>query len=134
LLRSKPRSSDKDVFTNDYQSERVNVERSAVRSLTAANAQVDRSMVQRLTADALSANQSAVGIANASTIELKDSSAGVAAADYVRVENARVFVLLAPRVNGNLQAVLTIPAAFAFGAGYYVARRLLGAAFSRKDS
>jgi hypothetical protein len=122
------------VHTDDYQSEKVNVERSAVRSLTAANAQVERSAVQRLTSDALTASQSAVGIANASTIELKDCSAGIAAGDYVRVENSRVFVLLAPRVNGNVQAVLTIPAAFAFGAGYFVARRLLSAAFSRKDN
>jgi hypothetical protein len=122
------------VFTNDYQSERVSVERSAVRSLSAANAQVDRSAVQRLTSDALALNQSAVGIANASTVELKDSSAGVVAADYVRIENGKAFILLAPRVNGNVRAVLTIPAAFAFGAGYFVARRLLTAAFSRKDS
>ena len=122
------------MFTNDYQSDRVNVERSAVRSLTAANAQVGHSAVQRLTSDALVANQSAIGIANASTIELKDSSVGIAAADYVRVENGRVFILLAPRVNGTVHAVLTLPAAFAFGAGYFVARRLLTAAFSRKDS
>jgi hypothetical protein len=87
-----------------------------------------------MTSDALVANQTAIGIANASTIELKDSSAGVAAADYVRIENGRVFLLLAPRVNGNVHAVLTIPAAFAFGAGYFVARRLLTAAFGRKDS
>jgi hypothetical protein len=90
--------------------------------------------VQRMTSDALSASQSAIGIANASTIELKDSSAGIVAGDYVRVENSRAFILLAPRVNGNVQAVLTIPAAFAFGAGYFVARRLLTAAFGRKDS
>lgn len=105
-----------------------------MRSLTAANAQVDRSAVQRLTSDTLIANQSAIGIANASTAELKESSAAVVAGDYVRVENSRVFLLLAPRVNGNVHAVLTLPAAFAFGAGYFVARRLLTAAFSRKDS
>jgi hypothetical protein len=52
----------------------------------------------------------------------------------VRIENGKAFILLAPRVNGNVQAVLTIPAAFAFGAGYFVARRLFTAAFSRKDS
>ena len=68
-----------------------------------------------------------------STVELRESSAGIAAGDYIRVENGRVFILLAPRVNGNVQAVLTLPAAFAFGAGYFIARRLFHAAFSRKD-
>jgi uncharacterized protein (DUF169 family) len=122
------------VHTNDFQSDSINVERSAVRSLTAANAQVERSAVQRLTSDALSVSQSAIGIANASTIEIKEGSAGIVAGDYVRIENGRAFVLLAPRVNGNVQAVLTIPAAFAFGAGYFVARRLLTSAFGRKSS
>jgi hypothetical protein len=133
LLRSKPLDSGKGAFTNDYQSEKVNVERSAVRSLTAANAQVERSAVQKLTSDTLVANQSAIGIANASTVEMRESSAGIAAADYVRIENSRVFVLLAPRVNGTVHAVLTLPAAFAFGAGYFAARKLLSVAFGRKD-
>lgn len=34
-------------------------------------------------------------------------------------------------VSGNVRAVLTLQAAFAFGAGYFVARRLAGALFGR---
>jgi hypothetical protein len=119
-------------YTRDFQSERVEVGRSAVRNLTAGAADVDRSVVQRLTAETVVATNSAIGVANSATIELKDSAAAVAAGDYVRVDNSRVFVLLAPRVNGSVQAVITIPAAFALGAGYFFARRLFFALASRK--
>ena len=64
------------------------------------------------------ARHSAIGVVNASTFEVKESAVGVVAGDYVRVEESRVFVLLAPRVSGNVKAVLTLPAAFALGAGY----------------
>ena len=39
--------------------------------------------------------------------------------------------VLAPRVSGNVKAVLTLPAAFAFGFGYFFARRLAGALLGR---
>jgi hypothetical protein len=120
-------------YTRDFQSERVEVGRSAVRNLNAGAADVDRSAVQRLTAETVVASNSAMGVVNGATIELKDSAAAVVAGDYVRVENGRVFVLLAPRVNGTVHAVITIPAAFALGAGYFVARRLFLSLVSRKS-
>ncbi len=112
------------MFARDFQSDRVVVGKSAVRNLTAAAADVERSAVQRVTAETLVANQSLIGTANASTTELKDSTAGVVAGDYVRVEQSKVVVLLAPRVSGNVNAVLTLPAAFALGAGYFFARQV----------
>jgi hypothetical protein len=71
---------------------------------------------------------------HASTIELKQSAVGVAAGDYVRVEDSRVLLLLAPRVSGNVRAVLTLPAAFALGAGFFLARWLVKAAFRNSKS
>jgi len=121
-----------DNVFESYQSGHVNVERSAVRSLNATTANVGQSAVQRLTAEAVTADGSVMGMVNASTAELKQSAAGVVAGDYVKVEESRVLFLLAPRVSGNVNAVLTLPAAFAFGAGYFLARRLLTAAFGRK--
>ncbi|HWO72349.1 MAG TPA: hypothetical protein VNN21_02210 [Dehalococcoidia bacterium] len=115
-----------------YQSGHVNVERSAVRSLNATTANVGQSAVQRLTAEAVTAESSAFGMVNASTAELKQSGAAVVAGDYVKVEESRVFFLVAPRVSGNVNAVLTLPAAFAFGAGFFLARRLLLAVAGRK--
>ncbi len=112
------------AFSSDFQSERVLVGRSAVRSITAASAEVEQSAVQRVTTETLVATQVWIGAANAATAELKDSSAGIVVGDYVRVENSRVAVLLAPRVSGNVTAVLTLPGAFALGAGYFVARQV----------
>jgi hypothetical protein len=111
----------------------VSVGRSAVRNLHATMAQVEQSAVQRLTAETLNADRTAVGVVNASTVDLKESAVGVVAGDYVRVEESRVFVLLAPRVSGNVKAVLTLPAAFAFGAGYFAARQLAKAIFDRRS-
>jgi hypothetical protein len=117
---------------NTYSAERVEVSRSAIRSVTAASAKVEQSLVQRLSGDAIEAEKSCVGVANGATVELEESVVGFAAGDYVKVEESRVFLLLAPRVSGNVRAVVTIPAAFAFGAGYFLARKLFLSAFGRK--
>ena len=123
------------MFTSDFQSDRVVVGRSAVRNLTAASADVEQSAIQKVVAESIVTSRSLLGSANATTAELKEgSTAGIVAGDYVRVENSRVFVLLAPRVSGNVQAVLTLPAAFAMGAGYYVARRVMIHLFGRGGS
>jgi hypothetical protein len=123
-----------DVFSEGFETSRVNVGRSAVRSLDAASAVVQQSAVQHLEADVVDADSSAFGSVRASTVDLDESAAGFIAADYVKVENSRVFVLLAPRVSGNVKAVLTLPAAFALGAGYYFARRLMMGLSRRSDS
>ena len=114
-----------------YESGQVNVGRSAVRNLNATIANVEQSAIQRLTAETVHAENSAMGVVNGSTVELKNSAAAVIASDYVRIEEGSAFLLLAPRVSGNVRAVLTLQAAFAFGAGYFVARRIAGALFGR---
>jgi hypothetical protein len=113
-----------------FESGQVNVGRSAVRSLNATVANVEQSAIQRLTAETVHAESSAMGVVNGSTVELKNSAAAIIASDYVRIEEGSAFLLLAPRVSGNVRAVLTLQAAFAFGAGYFVARRVAGALFS----
>ena len=119
------------VFEEGFASSRVNVGRSAVRSLNASTAHVEQSAVQRLNAETVQAASSAFGVTNAATVEMNESAGGIIAADYAKVENSRVFILLAPRVSGNVKAVLTLPAAFALGAGYYFARRLMMAIAGR---
>jgi hypothetical protein len=114
-----------------YEAGQVNVGRSAVRSLNATIANVEQSAIQSLTAETVHAENSAMGVVNGSTIEMKNSAAAVVASDYVRIEEGSAFLLLAPRVSGNVRAVLTLQAAFAFGAGYFVARRVAGALFGR---
>jgi hypothetical protein len=112
----------------------VNLGRTAVGQLNAGTANLERSAVQRLSADQVYAQNSAVGVSNASTIEVRESAVGVAAGDYIRIEDSRVLLLLAPRVNGNVKAVLTVPSAFALGAGIVVGRQLVRALLSRNDA
>ena len=121
-------------FTEDFEATGfANVDRSAVRSLHAASANIERSAVQRLQAESVNARNSAMGMVNASTAEMRESAAAVVAGDYVRVDESRVFLLIAPRVSGNVRAFITLPAAFAFGAGYFVMRSLVRAAFNRRE-
>jgi hypothetical protein len=127
------RTMPEDVFADDYETGPTNVGRSAVRNLSAINARVDQSAVQRLTAEVVHADRSAFGVTNASTLELNQSAIGVAAGDYVKIEESRVMILLAPRVSGNVKAFVTLPAALAFGAGYFAARSLAHAIFKRRD-
>ncbi len=121
-------------FTEDYEATGfVNVDRSAVRTLHAASANVERSAIQRLHAETVNARNSAMGMVNASTVEMRESAAAIVASDYVRVDESSVFLLMAPRVSGNVRAFITLPAAFAFGAGYFVMRSLVRAALNRRD-
>ena len=121
-------------FTEEFETAGpVNVERSAVRNLRAGTAQIQQSAVQRLTAETVNAHNSAIGQVSASTVELRESAAGMVAGDYVRIEESSVFVLLAPRVSGNVRAFITLPMAFAFGAGYFLTRSLANAVFGRRN-
>ena len=123
-----------EVFSEGFETARVNVDKSAVRSLNAASAVLQQSAVQRLTADVVDADYSSFGAVHASTVDLDKSAAGFVAGDYVKIEDSKVFLLIAPRVSGNVKAVLTLPAAFALGAGYYFARRLMIGLSRRSDS
>lgn len=111
----------------------VHLGRSAVRNISAGTANLEQSAVQRLSADQVYAQNSAIGVNNASTVEIRESAVGIAAGDYIRIEESRVLVLLAPRVSGNVKAVLTVPSAFALGAGFFVARQLARAYMRRND-
>jgi hypothetical protein len=120
-----------DNVSGDYQASQMTVGRSAVRSITATTASLERSAVQHLNSDAVTAERTALGVVQSSTAELRESAAGVVAGDYVRVENSRVVFLLAPRVNGNMKVLLTVPSALAVGAGFFLARWLVPLLFGR---
>lgn len=117
---------------NDFENGRLNVGRSAVRQLNASVANVEQSAVQRLTADTVNATNSAFGVTRAATVEVRESAVAAVVGDYVRVEDSKVFLLLAPRVSGNVRAFLTLQSALALGAAYFFAR--LGLAVLRRGS
>jgi hypothetical protein len=122
-------------FADGYDTEgHLNVRQSAVRSLNANSAHVEQTAVQRLAAESVVADNSAAGIVNGTNVELRESAAGIVAGDYVRIEESRVFLLLTPRLSGNVKAFLTLPAAFAMGAGYFVARTLTKSLLEKRRS
>jgi hypothetical protein len=128
-------SMNENISAEGFRSDRVNVGRSAVRSLSATSADVQQSAVQKLSAETVKATDSALGLVNGATLELRDSAVGLAAGDYIRVEDSTVLVLVAPRVSGgNVKALVTWPAALAFGAGIFLARAGLKALASRRTS
>jgi hypothetical protein len=108
------------------------VDRSAVRILNAHSATLERSAVQRLSSEAVNAQNSAMGLVHTSNLEMHESAAGAVFGDYVKAENSSVVLLIAPRVSGNVKAVITLPVAFAFGFGYFFARRLAGMAIGKR--
>ena len=108
------------------------VERSAVRSLNAHSATLERSAVQRMASEAVTAQNSAMGVVHTSTLDMRESAAGAVFGDYVKAENSSIGLLIAPRVSGNVKAVITLPVAFAFGFGYFIARRLAAGAFRKR--
>ena len=118
------------VFEGHESSARV--ERSAVRSLNTHSASLQQSAVQRMEAEAVTAHNSAMGLVHTSTLEMRESAAGAVFGDYVRADNSSIALLIAPRVSGNVKAVISLPVAFAFGFGYFFARRLAGMAFKKR--
>jgi hypothetical protein len=119
---------------NSFAEERLHVDRTAVNRLSAGSAEVDRSAVQTLSAESVTAGNSAFVIAKGATLELRQSAAGLVTGDYVRVDESAVLFLLAPRVSGNVKALITVPAALALGAGIVLTRFALAAMSKRSQS
>ncbi len=101
--------------------------------MTATNADVDKSAIQRLNADRASFEKSAVVSARVREATLRDSAAVTLVAGSVSAQDCRTVFLVSPSVTGSLRAVVTPAAAFAFGVGYFVARRLLGGRRRRQE-
>ena len=114
------------ALTDKVTAERVELVQSAVRNLTAATAEVRQTAVQRLSADHASFEKSAVVSARVREATLTNSAAVTLVAGSVSAQDCRTVFLLSPSVKGNVRAVVTPAAAFAFGVGYFLGRRLLG--------
>ena len=112
--------------------ERATIVQSGVRSLNAANAEVHQTAVQRLTADQATFDRSAVVSARVREASLRNSAAVTLVAGSVSAQDCRTVFLVSPSVSGSVRAVVTPAAAFAFGVGYFLGRRLLGSLGRRR--
>lgn len=111
-------------FENVF-SETVHISRSAVRSVSAREVDARMSAVQRMVAGEARVGQSAVGLLRGDSIAVNDGLLGVAIGRKVTAEGSSTVFLLSPSVTGNVNAVFTLPAAFALGFGYVMGRWLV---------
>ncbi len=106
--------------------ERVELSQSAVGDVTGAEVNVRQAFVRSVSGGEVEIEESMALSARAQRIEVEESVVGLAVAQDARIDRSSVVFLLSPRVSGNVNAVFTLPAAFAFGFGIVVARRLTG--------
>ena len=101
------------------------VRNSAVRSITGGDVEVEQSAVRALYGDEVEVEQSALAFANAERLNLRNSSAAVLVGRDVEARDVNTVFLLSPRVRGTVRTVFDMRAAFAFGLGIVLGRRLL---------
>lgn len=103
----------------------VSVRNSAVRSITGAEVEVEQSAIRELHGDEVEVGQSALAYATADRLRVTGSSALALVARDVEARNVNTVFLLSPRVRGTVRTVFDMRAAFAFGLGIVLGRRLL---------
>jgi hypothetical protein len=105
--------------------ERVEVSRSLVGMASGSEIQMEQSAVQRVLARDVELEQSAAMTVRAEHVSLDESGAVAVFANRVDAQNTAAFIVVSPSLSGNVRSVIDVRTAFAFGAGYFVARALL---------
>ena len=103
----------------------VSVKNAAVRSVTGNEVEVEQSAVRELRGDEVEVEQSALLFANAERLTVKNSSVVALIGRDVEAREVNTVFLLSPRVRGTVRTVFDARAAFAFGLGIIIGRRLL---------
>jgi hypothetical protein len=103
----------------------VSVRNSAVRSITGGEVEVEQSAVRELHGEEVEVEQSALAFATAERLRVTSSTAVALVGRDVEARNVNTVFLLSPRVRGTVRTVFDMRAAFAFGLGIVLGRRLL---------
>lgn len=103
----------------------VSVRNSAVRSITGGEVDVEQSAIRELHGDEIEVEQSALAFATAERLRISNSSALAVVGRDVEARDVNTIFLLSPRVRGTVRTVFDMRAAFAFGLGIVLGRRLL---------
>jgi hypothetical protein len=106
-------------------SERVDISQSALRSVSAREVDARMSAIQRMVAGQATVGQSAVGLLRGDSVTVKNGLLGMAIGRQITAEGSSTLFLLSPSVQGNVNAVFTLHAAFALGLGYVMGRWLV---------
>lgn len=86
---------------------------------------LERAAIRRLHARDMNVERSAVGVVRSGRATLAASSAGVVVARSVACDEARVGLLVAPVVRGEVHTLIDIRSAVAIGLGLALGRLLL---------
>jgi hypothetical protein len=103
----------------------VSVKNAAVRSVSGNEVEVEQSAVRELRGDEVEVEQSALAFASAERLKVGNSTAAVLVGREVEARDVNTVFLLSPRVRGTVRTVFDARAAFAFGLGIVLGRRLL---------
>ena len=103
----------------------VSVRNSAVRSITGGEVGIEQSAIRELHGDEVEVEQSALAFATADRLRVRSSSAVALVARDIEARDVNTIFLLSPRVRGTVRTVFDMRAAFAFGLGIVLGRRLL---------
>jgi hypothetical protein len=103
----------------------VSVRNSAVRSITGGDVDVEQSAIRELHGDEIEVEQSALAFATAERLRITKSNALAVVGRDVEARDVNTILLLSPRVRGTVRTVFDMRAAFAFGLGIVLGRRLL---------
>ncbi|MGD9889974.1 MAG: hypothetical protein AB7R89_21300 [Dehalococcoidia bacterium] len=103
----------------------VSVRNSAVRSITGGDVDVEQSAIRELHGDEVEVEQSALAFATAEQLRITNSNALAIVGRDVEARDVNTLFLLSPRVRGTVRTVFDMRAAFAFGLGIVLGRRLL---------
>jgi hypothetical protein len=110
---------------DDLPREEIEISQSAVRSVSGGKVTVTQSAVQHLLAAEADIRQSSVGTVKGEKVSLKQAATLSVFGRDVSVDGrSRVLLLAAPTVRGTVRPVLTVPSAFALGAGFFFGRWL----------
>jgi hypothetical protein len=103
----------------------VVVDRSAIRSLDADQAQMERAAVNRMRAGQATLDKSAIAIASFDQGTIRQSSAGVIVARSVACDEVRTVILAAPVVRGEVHTWLDLRSAVAIGFGMVLGKAVI---------
>lgn len=102
--------------------EAVDVEQSAIDAVSGSTVSLRQTAVRSVTAEDVVRSQSCAASVRGGHVELKESAALLTVGERITAQGSRVVFLLSPSVSGPVNAVFTLPAAFALGLGYAVGR------------
>ncbi len=124
------------TFKDRVEGGQVHMADSAARSVNASALRMEDAVAGIVRSGSVDATDSLIGAATAEVMNLNDTAAVLMAAERVEAKNGvRAFILVAQRVEGPVNAVLTPLTALAAGAGLALGvvafRRILSWVFRR---